>query len=106
MLTVIFKFDRESIMRNQTVIYDFCGRPVIGPFAVVKIEAGNAELAARVPNSRDACPECFDRINDVGLQTGLPSVGTGPWGWSGNWTESGSESSALLCVAAAINIPL
>jgi hypothetical protein len=67
-------------MRNQTVICDFCGRPVIGPFVVVKIEAGNAELVARVPSSRDACPECFDRINEVGHQNGLPTVGTAPVG--------------------------
>jgi hypothetical protein len=80
MLTVSFHFDRKGIMRNQTVICDFCGRHVIGAFAVVKIEAGNAELVARVPGSRDACTECFNRINEVGRQnaafeSGAASVG-------------------------------
>jgi hypothetical protein len=67
-------------MRNQTVICDFCGRPVIGPFVVVKVEAGNTDLVNRVANSRDACPECFDRINEVGRQTAAFAPGAAPVG--------------------------
>jgi hypothetical protein len=65
MQTVSFYFERKGSMRNQTVTCDFCNRPVTGPFVVVEIKAGNAELVTRAPESRDACPECFDRINSV-----------------------------------------
>jgi hypothetical protein len=85
MLTVNFHFGWKGIMRNQTVICDFCGRPVIGPFVVVEFKAGNAELVTRVPESREACSECFDRINEVGRQTGLPFVGTAPVGIVREW---------------------
>ena len=69
MLTVNFQFGRKHIMRNQTVTCDFCGRAITGPFVLVEIMAGNAVLVTRVPELRDACPECFDRINEVGRQT-------------------------------------
>jgi hypothetical protein len=68
MLTVYFQFGRKDIMRNQTVTCDFCGRAITGPFVVVEIKAGNAELVTRVPELRDACPECSDRINEVGRE--------------------------------------
>jgi hypothetical protein len=32
-------------------------------------QAGDAKLVARVPESSDACPERFDRINEAGRQT-------------------------------------
>jgi hypothetical protein len=52
----------------------------LGAFAVVKVEAGNTELVARVPESRDACPECFDRINEVGRQTACFAPGSATGG--------------------------
>ncbi len=52
-------------MRNQTVTCDFCGRAITGPFVVVEIKAGNVELVTRVPELRDACPECFDQAENI-----------------------------------------
>jgi hypothetical protein len=75
MLTVNFQFGRKHIMRNQTVTCDFCGRAITGPFVVVEIKADNAELVTRVPELRDACPECSDRVNDVGRQNGEYALG-------------------------------
>jgi hypothetical protein len=48
-------------MRNQTVICDFCGRPIIEDYLVLKTVAGSGHLVM-FPENQDVCPECVDAI--------------------------------------------